>query len=168
MIFSVYLLTSLFILIFINNYFIKKKILLNQTGDNHQKLSTKIQVPLTGGVFVLLSILFYLNQYEKIFIISIILIFFLGIFSDVKIVKSANYKVLLQILIVTGFVYFSNLQLYGTRVVIIDELLKNNFFNIAFVTFCILIVLNGSNFIDGMNTLVLGYFLIIAILYSTL
>ncbi len=164
MIFSVYLLTSLFILIFINNYFIKKKILLNQTGDNHQKLSTKIQVPLTGGVFVLLSILFYLNQYEKIFIISIILIFFLGIFSDVKIVKSANYKVLLQILIVTGFVYFSNLQLYGTRVVIIDELLKNNFFNIAFVTFCILIVLNGSNFIDGMNTLVLGYFLIIAII----
>ena len=70
------LLNNIFIfLILINNYFIKK-ILLNQTGDSHQKLSTKIQVPLTGGVFILLSILFYLNQYEKIFIISIILIFF--------------------------------------------------------------------------------------------
>ena len=164
MIFSVYLITCIFFLILVNNYFIKKKILLNQTGDSHQKLSTKIQVPLTGGAFILLSILFYLNQYEKIFIASIILIFLLGIFSDIKIVKSANYKVLFQILIVGGFVYFSNLQLYGTRVLIIDELLENNFFNIAFVTFCILIVLNGSNFIDGMNTLALGYFLIITII----
>ena len=164
MIFSVYLISSLFLLILISNYFIKKKILLNQTGDNHQKLSTKIQVPLTGGFFILLSILFYLNQYEKIFIISILLIFILGVFSDMKIINSASYKVLLQILIVVSFVYFSNLKLYGTRVLIIDELLENNFFNIAFVTFCILVVLNGSNFIDGMNTLVLGYFLIIAII----
>ena len=164
MIFSVYLLISLFFFVLLNNYFIKNKILLNQTGDNHQKFSMKIQVPLTGGIFILFSILFYLNQYEKILVISTILIFFLGILSDTKIIQSANYKVLYQILIVVNFVYFSNLQIYNTRVLIIDELLENNFFNIAFVTFCILIVLNGSNFIDGMNTLVLGYFLIIIII----
>ncbi len=164
MIFSTYLIISLFILILINKYFIKNKILLNQTGDNHQKFSTKNQVPLTGGIFVLFSILFYLNQYEKIFIISILLLFFLGIFSDIKIVKSASYKVLFQILIAASFVYISDLQLYETRVIFIDKLLENYLFNIAFVTFCILIVLNGSNFIDGMNTLVLGYFLIIVII----
>ncbi len=164
MIFSTYLIISLFILILINKYFIKNKILLNQTGDNHQKFSTKNQVPLTGGIFVLFSILFYLNQYEKIFIISILLLFFLGIFSDIKIIRSAGYKVLFQILIVASFVYISDLRLYETRVIFIDKLLENYLFNIAFATFCILIVLNGSNFIDGMNTLVLGYFLIIVII----
>jgi len=164
MIFSTYLIISLFLLILINKYFIKNKILLNQTGDSHQKFSTKNQVPLTGGIFILLSILFYLNQYEKIFTISLLLLFFLGIFSDAKTVKSAHYKILFQILIAASFVYISDLRLYGTRVIFIDELLENHFFNIAFVTFCILIVLNGSNFIDGMNTLALGYFLIIVLI----
>ena len=33
-------------------------------------------------------------------------------------------------------------------------------FNYIFVTFCILIILNGTNFTDGLNTLVIGYYLI--------
>ena len=33
--------------------------------------------------------------------------------------------------------------------------------NIIFTTFCVLIVINGSNFIDGLNGLVIGYYLII-------
>ena len=35
------------------------------------------------------------------------------------------------------------------------------FINYFFVTFCILIIINGSNFIDGMNTLCIGYYLLI-------
>jgi len=40
----------------------------------------------------------------------------------------------------------------------LDTLLNNYFFNIFFVSFCILIVINGTNFIDGLNGLVLLYF----------
>ena len=39
--------------------------------------------------------------------------------------------------------------------------LSNDIFRLLFTVFCILIVINGSNFIDGMNTLCVGYYLII-------
>ena len=36
-------------------------------------------------------------------------------------------------------------------------------FNYLFVSFCILIVINGSNFFDGLNTLSIGYYLLISL-----
>ena len=48
--------------------------------------------------------------------------------------------------------------------------MQNNYINYLFVSFCILIIINGSNFIDGMNTLCVGYYLLISsiILYLQL
>ena len=34
-------------------------------------------------------------------------------------------------------------------------------FSYLFVTFCLLIVVNGTNFLDGLNGLVLGYYIIV-------
>ena len=34
--------------------------------------------------------------------------------------------------------------------VLLDKFLQNHIFNYIFVTFCILIVINGSNFFDGL------------------
>ena len=48
-----------------------------------------------------------------------------------------------------------------TRIFLLDSLLSNSIINYFFVTFCILIVINGSNFIDGMNTLTIGYYLLV-------
>ena len=50
------------------------------------------------------------------------------------------------------------LKILDTRVPLLDALLNFSIFNIFFVTFCILIVINGSNFLDGLNTLVIGYY----------
>jgi UDP-N-acetylmuramyl pentapeptide phosphotransferase/UDP-N-acetylglucosamine-1-phosphate transferase len=54
-----------------------------------------------------------------------------------------------------------DLQLQNTKIIILDKILTSNFFNYLFVSFCILIVINGSNFLDGLNTLTIGYFLLI-------
>ena len=62
-----------------------------------------------------------------------------------------------------GFVYFNNLEIFDTRVIFLDEILTNKYFNFIFVLFCVLILVNGSNFIDGLNTLLIGYYLIILI-----
>ena len=41
------------------------------------------------------------------------------------------------------------------------------FISFIFTSFCLMVLINGSNFIDGLNGLFLGYFLIIlAILYK--
>ena len=56
---------------------------------------------------------------------------------------------------------FSNLNLENTRIVFLDFLLRNLYFNLIFCSFCIIILVNGSNFIDGLNGLVSGYYIIV-------
>ena len=153
------LLSSLFL--FINNLFIKNNILINITGDIHQKFASKLKIPLTGGIFIFLGILFFFNQNFKSFIFFSSLILILGICSDLKLIESAIKRFLFQITLVLSFVIFNDIQIIDTRVVILDKFLQNHIFNNMFVTFCILIVINGSNFLDGLNTLNIGYYLLI-------
>ena len=40
---------------FSNLFFIKKKFLLNSTGDPHQSFISKTKVPLSGGVFLIVA-----------------------------------------------------------------------------------------------------------------
>ena len=46
----------------------------------------------------------------------------------------------------------------------LDLLLENYFFSILFTSFCFLIIINGSNFLDGINLLVIGYYLSITLI----
>ena len=55
----IYLLALLIFILFINKFLLKKNILINETGDIHQKFSSKSSVPLTGGIFIFLGFLFY-------------------------------------------------------------------------------------------------------------
>ena len=60
------------------------------------------------------------------------------------------------------FIFLVDLNLQNTKVIILDQLLKYKVFNYIFVLFCILILINGTNFIDGLNTNVLGYYIIVS------
>ena len=62
-----------------------------------------------------------------------------------------------------GVVYFSSITVPETKIIFLDQLLTNNIFRIFFSIFCILIVINGFNFIDGVNTSLIGYCLIISL-----
>ena len=52
-----------------------------------------------------------------------------------------------------------DLYVSDIRIDFINKLLSNNFLAILFTTFCLAILLNGVNFIDGLNCNVLFYFL---------
>ena len=97
----------------------------------------------------------------SLFLFFVAGIFFIGFFSDLKKLNSPIYRFLIQILLIVICVYFLNMNLVITRVNILDYLLKNYIFSIIFTSFCILIIINGTNFIDGINTLAIGYYLII-------
>jgi len=156
----IYLSTLLIFILFINKFLLKKNILINETGDLHQKFSSKSSVPLTGGVFIFLGFFFYYDGiYSFIFFSLTILI--LGILSDLKLIRSAKKKLLLQIFFILFYIVYNDVQLSDTRIDFLDMILRNNYINYFFVTFCILIIVNGSNFIDGMNTLCIGYYLLI-------
>ena len=158
----IYLLSLTIFILFINKLLIKKKILISETGDIHQKFSSKSMVPLTGGFFIFLGYLNFLDEKIFSFILFTFIVLILGIFSDLKIIKSARKKFLLQILLILSYIIFNDVQINDTRIIFLDDILKNDYINYLFVAFCILIIINGSNFIDGMNTLCIGYYLLIS------
>ncbi len=146
----------------INFYFIKKNILPSFSGDKHQRLASDKSIPLSGGIFLICGFFVIFFNSFQVYLIFLSLIFLIGLFSDFKILKSAKIRLFLQSIVILIFVIFFDLQILDTRIEILDQLLGQKIITYLFVSFCILIVLNGSNFLDGLNTLVLGYYLIVS------
>ena len=155
-----------FILLFLISslvYFFNIKFLrsTDQKAYIHQKYSSDfLGNPMGGYVIFFFIILFklYLDYLELFFLFTI---FFLGILSDIKIFNSPIKRLFFQIFVILTSISFSEIGITSTRIDFIDYLLMNEIINVLFTTFCILIVINGSNFIDGLNGLVTGYYLII-------
>jgi len=156
-------------LIIITNYFFKKKnILCSLTGNSHQKFVNDDNIPLTGGLFLYIFFSSFLFNELLDFQIFIFLIFLIGISSDLNLIKSPEKRFLLQIIVVLFSVFFNKLIIINTGVDLLDYIFRNKFLNYFFVTFCILIIINGSNFLDGLNTLVIGYFTLILLVIAKL
>ena len=156
------LLIFLPIYIFLINLFFKRnKFAPNYSGDNHQKYIKEKSIPLSGGMILvsLLLVLFFDNH--SIFSIALLAIFFIGFISDLNLLSSPRHRFILQAMIIFIFVYFINLNVGPTRIFFLDFFLENILFSFLFTTFCLMIVVNGSNFIDGLNGILLGYYLII-------
>ena len=151
--------TSATIFVLIINFILKKnKILLNFSGQNHQIYTKKKSIPLSGGLVIFLFLLINYNNFEIKTIFFFFLIFLVGLLADINIFKSPTKRFFIQILLIINFIIFLDLSINDVRIIYINNLLNNNYFNIFFTTFCLLILINGSNFIDGNNTLSLGYF----------
>ena len=163
------LLVFSFGIFFLINYFtIKYGLLLDNKKSSFHKIfiDKKSRPPFTGGAFILLSLLFIIPNIEINLKIFIFLIFISGFFSDIGVIKSVKIRFFIQLILV--FFAVSILDNYVSSVdwSLFNHFLTNNLFSLIFTTFCILIVVNGTNFIDGLNTIVIGYYLIILICIS--
>ncbi len=164
----VIIIISFLLFIVLNNFLVKKKFLLNYGGLIHQKFSGITNVPLTGGVFIFFSILYlYFNEIEAI-IYLFSLLFILGLATDLKITNSPKIRFLIQTTLLFFIVYLSDLKITPTRIYLIDLIISNVLLSYIFSTFCLLILINGSNFIDGLNGLMVGYYLLISIVFYQL
>ena len=141
----------------------KTKHLKNFSGEKHQKFTTSKNIPLTGGFFIIIVFLSVLFEKNNFFLISIILIFSLGLLSDLNRIISPNKRLFAQVMIVLFLIILTKLGINSTRVIILDQFLGNKIVNIFFVSFCVLILINGTNFIDGLNGLSIGYYLMVTV-----
>ena len=159
---AIKLIIGLLIHFIINIFFLKKKFLLDDTeSSNHKKfVNKKINVVLSGGIVFFLLFLVYtnFNLYLKLFIS---LIFLIGIFSDLKILNSPSFRFLLQFFVVGIFVVLLEIGVFFTDLYYLDLVLKYKLVGIIFSTLCLLVLINGSNFIDGLNTLIIGYYILV-------
>ncbi len=157
-----------FIFVLVLTYVTNKKNLFpNFTGDVHQKFFDEKKIPLIGGIFVLVMLLrfyFVQNYFINLIFLSIFLI---GFFSDSKVLSSPRFRLYLQLLITTIFVFYFKIEVTPTKLDFFDNLLQNPFLSYSFSIFCFMILINGSNFIDGLNGLLLGYILLIFFTLTT-
>lgn len=160
-----YFLFFLLLIILLNALLKKFNFLLeNEDKSSHRKIfltnNKKIQ---SGGLFltIVLTSIFY--DHNIYLVTSLILMFFLGMFSDIEFISSPKIRFFFQIIIIIFLIIFTSLQIEYTKIYFLDSLIKNKIFNIVFTSFCILILINGCNFIDGANNLLINYFLIISL-----
>ncbi len=146
--------TYICLIIILAIIFRKKNYLSNYSGEKHQLFSNKKNIPLVGGLFLIipLVLLHFQNTFYTISLISLAL---LGLFSDIKILASAKKRFLFQFTIVFLSVIFLDLEILSSRFTFFDNLLDMLVFNLLFTSFCLLVLINGSNFIDGLNGLLL-------------
>jgi UDP-N-acetylmuramyl pentapeptide phosphotransferase/UDP-N-acetylglucosamine-1-phosphate transferase len=134
----------------------------NRESSKHKNFIPSNKVPLTGGVIFFFGILFLShNNFNLNIKIFGALLLIIGLLSDTLFMKSWFSRIFLQLIILVFYVFISNNIVLETRVVILDSFLKNYYFRIFFCVFCYLVLINGTNFIDGLNSLVVGYFLLI-------
>ena len=161
--FNLLLLITLFLVALI--FFQSKFLLLIDTpnGQSHKSLYNK-NTPLSGGIYLFVTIIAYINfqefnAYSITISIFLSLLLILGIFSDIKINFSPKLRLLYQFIIVLIFILFLDLKINKTGVFFLEYFINNFLFNLLFTTICIIIVINGSNFCDGVNCNVIGYYL---------
>ena len=144
---------------FFYSFFFRK--LKSKFYNNHQRLAGKKNIPLIGGIIILSTLIFNINNFNIITIYASALFILIGILSDANYLKSPKYRFLFQIIIIVFFLNFIDLRVTDLRFETHKDFLSNNLFKFCFTAFCLLILINGSNFIDGLNGLNTGYFILI-------
>ena len=155
----IFLLTSIITVSFCRKY----NFLLDKKSEKHKKYLSNHKSHLIGGFLLFLS-LFYFFLFIEIdfFLLSFLfIIFVIGLFSDLKKINSVYLRFFFQIFSIICFVNLLDIEINNTKILIIDSLLKYHLFNVFFVTFCLTVLINGTNFIDGVNGVTIKYFLII-------
>ena len=156
----------------ISNFVFKKfNILIDQTNISSHKsfINGHKTIPLSGGFVFFLTLVFFLPENYQYFTILIFFIFLTGLLSDLDILHSPFFRIIFQIIIIVVYLFLFDNFVSSIRIDFFDNLLNIFFIKLIFTSFCILVLINGTNFIDGVNTLVIGYFILVAsnILYLT-
>ena len=154
-------------LIFITLFSIFKKknfLIDNVSYSSHKIIGAENKSPVViGGLYILVVYLIFFYDHSLVLVASMICITLLGLMSDQNILTNPNKRLIFQILILLLLSYFEDLQIKDVKFDILNLFLSNEYFNLFFTVFCLAILINGSNFLDGLNGLLAGYYLMILI-----
>ena len=150
-------------------FFNKFNIMVDQKFEKHKNHSSKKKSILLGGSLILFFFSYYylfVNINPELFIF-LTLIFLIGLMSDLRRINSVSLRFFLQLIIIVCFVNLLNIEINNTNIKFINELLENNLLNVFFVSFCLMVLVNGTNFVDGINGIVIIYYLVSFVLKQT-
>ena len=138
---ALFVASSLFLFFFCKkfNLFVDYKI------EKHKRHSSKSKSYSIGGILLLIYLLYYFAYLKHEYLISIFLflIFFIGFLSDIKKLNSVSIRFFLQVIFIFLFVNTIDIEIKTTKINFIDNLLSNSYINNLFVTFCLMVLING-------------------------
>ena len=120
------------LLLFLNLILGKSSFLLDTPSYSNHKIENNKKVVLSGGFFIFPSLL-YFNITKDInveIIYPLFLILVLGILSDKNILKSPLKRLIFQLFIITIVIILFKIQISSTRIIFIDNLISNYYFNL--------------------------------------
>ena len=133
--------------------------------DNKRKFHSK-PIPLLGGIIIffgliIFSLLFKENSILNFkFFLFLFLFFLTGFIDDILNLKAYLKLIILILLIILFKEYFIFSEIYFYE---FGKIKITRFFNFIFMIFCILIFINSSNMIDGIDGSAITYFISISL-----
>lgn len=163
--FIIFLISNLFLFLFLNYLFNKFNIFQDNFNVSfHKQFINKQRVPYSGGIVLYITLILYGFYENNINYLLTFVLLSIGLLSDTHKLNSTLKRFLFQLIIIIIFIYVNDLYIPSIKLSYFDTLIQNNvFFSILFTSLCFLILLNGSNFIDGVNIQCSGYFLSVII-----
>jgi UDP-N-acetylmuramyl pentapeptide phosphotransferase/UDP-N-acetylglucosamine-1-phosphate transferase len=167
----IFFLLSVFFLFLLtrNFFFINNELYLDKEFSKPQAFH-QVPIPRVGGFIIFIITIFYLLFYfgEKSFSYSTILLgiifFIVGFFDDFKLKIKPELRLFIMFLFSFWIIYLLEINIYYTQLKFLDNLINYNKITLAlFACCCLLFIVNGSNFIDGLNGLLTIQYLIILI-----
>jgi len=124
-----------------------------------------------GGIsfYIIFSIIiFFISSqifYDLFFLASAC--FFVGLIDDIKFSNSPKLRLILLFFLINFLIIIFNIETPQFQIFYIDIILsESKWLKFFLLSICFLIIINGSNFIDGYNGLLLGQFSIILIILN--
>jgi UDP-N-acetylmuramyl pentapeptide phosphotransferase/UDP-N-acetylglucosamine-1-phosphate transferase len=149
---------------------------LNRTTDSQfykpQAFHSK-SIPRIGGllIFIFLNV-FLITFYNKnLFFYQIFFLgsffFLLGFMADLNINIKPELRLILMLIVSFFIIYFLNIRILNTQLSVLNNLVNSHkIISSIFVCLCLLFIINGCNFIDGFNgLLIIHSAIILGILY---
>ena len=135
------------------------------TSNEKHKVLLQINnsTPLTGAYFFV-PIVFYLSiKIDLVFALFCTLFFIVGLLSDLKVTKSPKLRLLLQFFFVIIYLLIDQNLKIDTRIEFFNSIIEYEIGRVVIISFFLLVLINGYNFIDGVNNLTSLNFLIISV-----
>lgn len=166
-------------LIILINFFLVKNyhfFFLKKTQDKNflkpQAFHTR-SIPRMGGFLIYIFSVFFLFFFFKNnqFILNIFFLgsffFLLGFMEDLNINIKPELRLFFMLTFTFFLIYFLDIKILNTQLNIINKLIgSHKIISIIFVGLCLLFIINGCNFIDGFNgLLIIHSIIILSILY---
>lgn len=149
---------SIIFILFSFNWEIFFKLFKLKKYSNSQRFHAN-EVPRIGGIliYLFLCIIFWMEKTNEVLLFNILLssslIIIVGFIEDFYHCIKPSIRIITMIVCTLIFIKISNINLPIVDIPVLSFFLENELFKIVFFTFSTLVIMNGTNLIDGMNGL---------------